>query len=83
MKFEVKVMAKEKNGRAFNYSDIATECELTKKGKLDAVKYLKEGKSRYTWQEIPNDYQMSKYYESFEIVITEATTGKRVWSYEA
>ena len=45
---------------------------------LDAVRFLKEGKKRYSWIQIPNDYQMSKYYKSFCLTISEATTGKNI-----
>lgn len=80
MKYEIKVARAEKDGRNGNWSYIATEVELTEKNGLEVVKFKKEGKSRYTWFEIPNDYQMKKYVDKFELVITEATTGRRIYT---
>lgn len=81
MTYEIKVISEEMSGRKFNDSYIVDEYEICKKGKLDAVKFHKinkSGKTRYTWVEIPNAYQMSKYYKSFKIEICEATTGRKI-----
>lgn len=77
MKYEIKVKVV-KRGIETNNSYIATEVELATRNGLNAIKLMQEGKKRYTWIEIPNDYQMAKYIEKFEIVIAEATTGRRI-----
>lgn len=83
MLYEVKcrqVMKKEvRNGKVFTDSLLATEIEMTTRRGLDAIKVMPEGKNRYKWFEIPNEYQMEKYFDAFEITISEATTGKNVY----
>ena len=81
MTYEIKVMSEDMNGKKYNNSYIVDEYEFCKKGKCDAVKFHKidkAGKTRYTWVEIPNAYQMNKYMKSFSIVICEATTGRKI-----
>lgn len=86
MTYEIKVISEDMNGKKYNNSYIVDEYEFCKKGKLDAIKFHKVnkgGKTRYTWVEIPNAYQMSKYYKSFKIQICEATTGRKIEEVEA
>lgn len=80
MTYEIKVIVKT-DGRNFNKSYIVDEYEFCKKGQLDAVKFHKidkGGKTRYTWIEIPNAYQMKTYYKSFKVEICEASTGRKI-----
>ena len=86
MTYEIKVIQEELNGRNINRSYLVDEYEFGKKGRLDAIKFHKvgkAGKTRYTWVEIPNAYQMSKYTKYFKIEICEATTGRKIEEVEA
>lgn len=58
---------------------IATEVETTTRNGLDAIKVMPEGKTRWAWYEVPNDYQMQNYFGTWELTISEATTGKNVY----
>ena len=79
MTYEVKMIATTTDGRNIKDSKLTDSYpEMATKGGLDAVKFIAQGKTRYTWFEIPNDYQMKTYYKSFEITISEATTGKNI-----
>jgi hypothetical protein len=81
MTYEIKATFNMKDGTTVKYSHIATSIELTNKGENGAIKYQREGKKRFTWLEFPNEYQMKKYYESVEVIITEATTGRRIYTW--
>lgn len=86
MTYEIKVISETLNGKKFDTSYIADEYQFCTKNGLDAVKFHKVnkgGKTRYTWQEVPNAYQMKNYYKSFKIVICEATTGRKLEEIEA
>lgn len=79
MKYEVKFRQVNKSGKIFEDNIIATEIQMSRREGSDAIKVLPEGKNRYKWYEIPTDYQMTKYFESWELTIAEATTGKNVY----
>lgn len=79
MTFEIKFKQVSKSGKVFEENFLATEVEEGTRDGLDAIKALPEGKNRFKWFEIPNDYQMSKYFESWELTVLEATTGKTVY----
>lgn len=79
MTYEIKMVAIEKNGRIIKDSKLTDNYpEMATKGGLEAIKFVAQGKTRFTWFEIPNDYQMRTYFESYEITISEATTGKNI-----
>ncbi len=78
MLYEIKINQVNKDGRNYNDTYMATEVEMATKNGLDAIKFLQEGKKRYTWAELPNEYQMKKYIDKFEITVAEATTGKNI-----
>jgi hypothetical protein len=79
MTYEVKYTAIEKSGRTVEESKLTDSYpEMTNRNGLDAIKFIVKGKTRFTWFEIPNDYQMNKYYERVEITVSEATTGKNI-----
>lgn len=81
MTYEIKVAYNMKDGREVKYSHIATSVEFTNKGEKGAVKYQQEGKKRFTWIEFPNEYQMKNYYENVEVIITETTTGRKIYAW--
>lgn len=79
MTYEVKVEVHFKNGKTANESFITEERpEFGRIEGLDGIKFHLPGKKRFTWVRFPNDYQMDKYYDSYECVIAEATTGRRI-----
>ena len=79
MKYEIKIRIETIDGRKSEKSEMTSTCEMARRNGLDAIKYIKEGKSRYTWVDVPNEYQMKRYYKSFEVMVIEATTGKAVY----
>lgn len=79
MRYEIKANWIRHDGREIKIDEIATSFEMTTRGRLNAIKFLKENKTRFTWIEIPNDYQMKTYFKSFELTISEATTGKNIY----
>ena len=79
MTYEIKTRWEMKNGNKVEKAELTNACEMATRNGLDAIKYIKEGKTRYTWIEVPNDYQMKNYYNSFEVVVIEATTGKAIY----
>lgn len=80
MLFEIKVEQNMKDGRTIKESYIAEDYEMTTKSGLDAVKFHKQGKAKFTWVEVPNKYQMEKFVESFKIEVCEATTGRKIYT---
>ena len=76
--YEIKMRFEAIDGRVVEESKTATSYERTTKGGLDAIKFLQPEKSRFTWYEIPNAYQMKNYYKSYTVTISEATTGKNI-----
>lgn len=81
MKYEIKVNIICKDGRRKNESELTDTVEFAKRGALECAKYIKAGKTRFTWVEMPNDYQMKKYYDKYEVIITEAETGRKIWQF--
>lgn len=79
MTYEINTITTRKNGKVITMNCLATEYEMATKDGLNAIKALPENKSRYKWFEIPNDYQMNTYFQSFELTISEATTGKNIY----
>ncbi len=82
MTYEVKFRLTHKSGKVITENVIATAIEFGKREGLDAIKVLPEGKNRWKWFEIPNDYQMNTYYDNWSLTIAEATTGKNVYKVE-
>lgn len=80
MKYEIRKTVKETGRDEKSYTKIVTEIATAKRRTLDVIKYREEGKSKFTWIEIPNDYQMKNFYDSFEMIITEIKTGKVIYS---
>ena len=80
MTYEIRWKRNDKDGRKYNETYLCNEYSFVKVGGLDAVRFQQEGHKKGTRIAIPNDYQMGKYYDSFELVIVEATTGRRVFS---
>ena len=79
MLYEIRFKQVDKNGKVFEEVITATAVEMATRNGLDAVKVMPNGKNRWKWFEVPNDFQMEKYVSSFEITISEATTGKNVY----
>jgi len=79
MMYEVRFKQVNKSGKVFEENIIATAVEMARREGLDAVKVMPNGKNRWKWFEIPNDFQMERYIESYEITISEATTGKNIY----
>lgn len=80
MTYEIKANWTRHDGKEVKpFDEIATTFEMATKDGLNAIKFLKENKTRFTWIEIPNEYQMTKYFKSFELTICEATTGKNIY----
>lgn len=81
MTFEIKFKQTNKNGKTFEESVLATAVEFGTKDGLEAIKVLPEGKNRFKWYTVPNEYQMDKYFSSWELTVIEATTGKSVYKF--
>lgn len=81
MMFDIKVKIDWKDGRLNEHTDYATEVHFATKNGNNAIKYLKEGKNRFTWLEIPNEWQLNKFYNAFEVNVIESTTGKKTYSF--
>lgn len=87
MTYEIRVQF-EGNGvtdfRNIDYTDKATAFEFATKEGVDAVKYLKVGKKRWTWVSTPNaDHfdRIFKHLKTNALTIKEVETGKVVYSY--
>lgn len=78
MLYEIKVASLKKDGRNSKESFITEGFEFTTKEGLQAVRFVQHGKTRNTWIQVPNDFQMKNYFGSFELTICEATTGKNI-----
>ena len=82
MMYEIKVNVRWKDGREVKESNLSNTVEFAKRNGLDAIKFIKEGKTKFTWIELPNEYQMKTCYDTFEVVITEVTTGKQIYTFK-
>lgn len=81
MLYEIKHHYKN-NQRKFNVSYIATEIKFGKKDGFAAIGFKQEGKNSFTWKYIEtSEYCKKKYQESCELVVAEATTGRRVYTF--
>ena len=86
MTYEIRVQF-EGNGiydfRNVDYTDKATAVEFARKEGEDAIKYLKVGKKRWTWQTTPDADQFKRFYKhlkSFAVTVKEAETGRVIYS---
>ena len=68
--------------REFSRSYIATEIKFGKKDGCMAIGFKQEGKNGFTWKYIETtEYCKKKYQEVCELVVTEATTGRRMYTF--
>lgn len=80
MTYEIRVKFEAKDGRKIDYTDKATEIMFTTKNGYETIKYMRIGKKRFTWFEIPTEYQMEKYFESFQVTIKKSETGEEIYN---
>lgn len=81
MTYDIRVKFEAKDQRKIDYTDRATEIMFTTKDGLDVIKYMRVEKKRFTWLSLPNEYQMEKYYESFQVTIKRVETGEEIYNY--
>lgn len=82
MKYEVKVKTMDNTEHSFITKDYDEYSPVIKKvNGLEQIGFVKEGKTRMTWTPIGNgeiyDHNVK------EVIVTEATTGRRIASYIA
>lgn len=81
MTYEIRVKFEETAGRKIDYTDKATQIMFSHKRDIEIIKYKKLGKTRFTWLELPTEYQMKKYYKFFKVTIKRVEMGEEIYNY--
>lgn len=57
----------------------ADEVEFETQDGKDAIKYKKPGRSRYSWEVIPNEAEMEEWFDSYSLKIIDLDTDETVY----